>query len=159
MVYAFCFQVPFWMQCSPMGVQPLVHARNVLSGCSLHCFESRGTLCYSVGCPTPIPIICWGIELSGLGRVTWSLCIPYMVGRGNLFVVWFHLMTKSSLNLWWALIVLILVWWLVIRLMSVLASGTQGSLLLIHTFTLGSQIRCCHLTTFHLSQGVRIIPF
>ena len=38
------------------------------------------------------------------------LHLPYMVGRGLLFQVWFHLMTQSTLNLWLALNLVILVW-------------------------------------------------
>ena len=61
-----------------------------------------GVLCYLVSCPPAIPTICWGIQLWGLGRVTQSLKLPYMVGRGLLFQLWFHLMAQSALNLWWA---------------------------------------------------------
>ena len=43
--------------------------------------------------------------------------------------------------------------------MSLLTPVLQRSLLLIHTFTLGSWVRCHHLITFHLNQGVRIICF
>ena len=75
-------------------------------------------------------------------RVTWSLCLPYMVGRGLLFQVWFHLMTQLTLHLQWMLNLVILVWWLGIRLMSLLASGLQSSLWLIPTFILGSLVRC-----------------
>ena len=35
--------------------------------------------------------------------VTQSLHLPFIVGRGLLFQVWFHLMTWSTLNLQWAL--------------------------------------------------------
>ena len=43
-------------------------------------------------------------------RVTQSLCLPYMVGRGLLFQVWFHPMTWSTLNLQWALNLVIPMW-------------------------------------------------
>ena len=33
-------------------------------------------------------------------RVSCSFCLPYKVGRGLLFQVWFHAMTQSTLNLW-----------------------------------------------------------
>ena len=39
---------------------------------------------------------------TGMGahwRVTQSLCLPYMMGRGLLFQVWCHQMTWSTLNL------------------------------------------------------------
>ena len=51
-------------------------------------------------------------------RVTQSLCLSYIVGKGLLFQVWFHPMTWLTLNLWWALNLLILVKWLGIRWMS-----------------------------------------
>ena len=41
-------------------------------------------------------------------RVTRSLHLPYMVGRG-LFQLWFHPMTWLTLNLWWVLNLVILV--------------------------------------------------
>ena len=43
--------------------------------------------------------------------------------------------------------------------MILLAPGPQLGFLLIHTFTLGSWVRCYCLTTFHLNQYVRIIYF
>ena len=36
-------------------------------------------------------------------RITQSLHLPYMVGRGLLFQVWFHPMTQSTLNPQWAI--------------------------------------------------------
>ena len=39
---------------------------------------------------------------TGLGaqqRVTKSLCLPYMMGRGLLFQIWCHWMTQLTLNL------------------------------------------------------------
>ena len=35
----------------------------------------------------------------GLADITQYLCLPYMMGRGLLFQVWFHPMTQSTLNL------------------------------------------------------------
>ena len=86
-------------------------------------------------------------------RVTWSLHLPFIVWRSLLFQVWFHPMTKSTLNLQWALNLVILVWWLGIRLMRFLTPGLQSGLLLIPMFILGSQIRCHH---FPLSSGTGV---
>ena len=40
--------------------------------------------------------------LGALLRVTWSLCLPYMMGRGLLFQVWCHQMRQWILILLWA---------------------------------------------------------
>ena len=78
-----------------------------------------------------------------------------MVRRSLLFQVWLHPVTWSTLNLWLALNWVILVWWLCIRLMSVLTPGLQSGLLLIPTFILHSQVRCHHGATFpFLNQTV-----
>ena len=77
-------------------------------------------------------------------RVTWSLHLPYMMWRGLLFRVWCHQMTGVTLNLWWALNLVILVWWLGIRLMSLLTPGLQSGLLPTPTFILGSLVKCHH---------------
>ena len=135
----------------------MAHTRSALSGCYLDCFEQREAFCYSVSCPPAIPTISWGIQLWGLGRFTWSLHLPCMVGKDLLFQVWFHLMTQLTLNLWLALNLVILVWWLGIRLMILPAPDLCSGLLLIPTFILGSQVRYLH--TFIWNQGVRIIPF
>ena len=58
-----------------------------------------------------------------------SLCLPYMAGRDL-----FHI-------LWWAINLVIPVQWLGIRLMNLPIPGTQKMLSLIHTFTLGTQVR------------------
>ena len=52
----------------------------------------------------------WHIDLGAWQRFTQSLHLLYLVGRGVLFQVWFHLMTQSILNLSWALNLVILVW-------------------------------------------------
>ena len=77
-----------------------------------------------------------------LQRVSQSLHLPYMASRGPLFQVVFHLVTWSAPNLWWALNLMIQVWWLGIRLMNLLTPGWQSILLLNYTFTLGSYERC-----------------
>ena len=91
-------------------------------------------------------------------RVTWSLHLPHMMGRDLLFQVWCIQMTQSTLNLWWVLNLVIPVWWLGIRLISVLTPGLQSSLLPTPTFILGSLVRCHHYPTFHWNQGMRIMP-
>ena len=80
----------------------------------------------------------WHTAFGAWQRVTWSLHLPCMV---------------RTLNLWWALNLVILVWWLGIRLMSLLAPGLQSSWLLIPTFILGSLVRCHHSL---LSPGTRL---
>ena len=90
----------------------------------------------------PVNPIClgvfWGVSvhLSGI-----SVSVSTYLRRGLLFQVWFHPMTQSTLNLQWALN---LVWWLGIRLMSLLIPGLQSSLLLIPTFILHSLLKCHH---------------
>ena len=44
-----------------------------------------GALCYSFCCFPAIPSIWWGTQLWGLARVTQSLHIPYMGGKGSSF--------------------------------------------------------------------------
>ena len=122
-VSAFYFQVPSWMLYSPMGAQPLGFAPLQPYGVSpwqayvqpgdghwstpgMHRVAassttlSRGHLLllsqlfpnhplYMVG-PTP---------LGAKQIVTQSLCLPYMMGRGLLFQVWYHQMTWLTLNL------------------------------------------------------------
>ena len=46
-----------------------------------------GALCYSACCS---PAIWWTYSFGGLAE---GLCLPYMVGRGLLFQVWFHPMS------------------------------------------------------------------
>ena len=77
-------------------------------------------------------------------RVTWSLHLPYMMQRGLLFQVWFHQMMQLSLNLLWALNLVIPVWWLGIRLMHLFTHSLQSSLLSTPTFILGSLVWCYH---------------
>ena len=48
----------------------------------------------------------------------------------------------------------IVVWLLGIRLMSLLTPGLQSSLLLVFTFIQGSQVRCHHLIIFHWNHRV-----
>ena len=44
-------------------------------------------------------------------------------------------------------------------MISLLTPGLQSSLLLIHSFTLGSHVRCPHLHTLHLIQGCEDYSF
>ena len=92
-------------------------------------------------------------------RITHSLHFPCLVGRHLLSQVWFHLMTQLALNLWWALNLVILVWWLGIRLMSLLITDLLSGLLLIPIFILGSQVRCHHWPTFPWNQGCEDYSF
>ena len=76
-----------------------------------------GTFCYSISCPPAIPTIWWGIQLWGLGRES-SVSSAFPAWWGSLlFKVCFHLM-MSALSQWLALKLVVLVWWLGIRLMS-----------------------------------------
>ena len=114
-----------------------------------------GALCCSICCSPAIPSIWWGIQLWELGRESPNpSCLPYMVERGLLFQVWFHPMTQSTLNLQWALNLVILVWWLGIRLMSLLTPGLQSGLWLIPTFILGFTGKVSSLTHFPLEPGL-----
>ena len=92
-------------------------------------------------------------------RVTQSLCFPYMMERGLLFQVWCHQMTWSTLNLWWALNLVILVWWLGIRLMSLLAPGLQSGLLPCYHIYPGLTGKVSSLTHFPLEPGCEDYAF
>ena len=81
-----------------------------------------GALCYSISYPPAIPAIWRGIQLWRLSRVTWFLWLPFMA-ESDLFQVWFHPMTWSTLNQRRARNLVILVWWLGIRVMSLFAPG------------------------------------
>ena len=110
-----------------------------------------------LNCPPVIPTIWWGIQLWGLAQ-SYPIPPPSLHdGDGSSFPIWYHPMTELTMNLWWALNLVILLWWLGIRLMSSLPPHLQSSLLLIHTFILGSLVIYHHLPTFHLNQSVRII--
>ena len=168
LVSAFYFQVPCWMPYPPLGAQPLWFAPLQLLGvylCQAYVQPgdshwprpgmhrvaapstslSRGNIILLSLLFPSHPIYMVGhTALGAWQRVTQSLCLLYMMGRGHLFQVWFHLMTQSTLSLWWALNLVILMWWLGIRLMSLLAPGLQSGLWLISTFILGSLVRCHH---------------
>ena len=94
----------------------------------------------------------WDIQLLGLGRESLNPSPSLHGGRGLLggfgSIPWY-----GQLWIWWALCMVILVWWLGIRLMSLLTPGLQSGLLLIPIFILGSQIRCHHWSTF---PGTRV---
>ena len=97
--------------------------------------------------PPAIQSIWCGIQLWRLGRVTWPLCLANMVGKGHLFQVSFHLMTWSTMNLWWVLNLVITVWLLSIRLMNLIVPCWWSILLSNHT-----------LPWVH-KQGVNINPY
>ena len=109
----------------------MAHTRSAQSGCSPSTFWVGGASWYSFSCSPVIPSILPGIQHWQLGResVTQSLCLPKMVGRGLPFPS-----TKWHSWLWIprVLKLVILVWWLSIRLMNLLATGWQSTLLLNH---------------------------
>ena len=133
LVSAFYFQVPCWMQYSPLGIQPLWFAPLQLFGvylCQTYVQPGDGHQptpgMHRVTAPSTTlsrvslmllsllslshPIYMVGHTALGTWqRVTQSICLPYMMGRGILFQVWFHLMTWLTLNLHWALNLVILV--------------------------------------------------
>ena len=133
-----------WLSCSPMGVRcwvlqccnPMEYnlGRNMclpVFGCSFHCFEQWGALCYPFSCPPVIQSIWLGTQLGRLNRVTQTLCPHYTVEKDLLFQIVFHPMTQSTSNLWW---VLTLVWFLGIRLMNLHTPGHQSASLLDHIY-------------------------
>ena len=117
LVSAFYFQVPSWMPYSPMGAQLLgfapLHPFGVYpwqayvqpgdghqSMLSIHRVAapsatlSRGSLLLLSLLFSNHPIYMVGhTALGAWQRVTQSLCLPYMMGRGLLFQVWCHQMT------------------------------------------------------------------
>ena len=127
MVYAFCFQVPCWMLYSPIGAQPLgfsplqpfgVYPWQALvcpgdghwSILGMHWLAAPST---ALGRGDLYAALSSGLQpfqQYGGANSFGGLCLPYMVGRGLLFQVWLHLMTWLTLNLWWALYLVILVW-------------------------------------------------
>ena len=168
MVYDFCFQVPSWMLCSPVGTQPLKFAPLQPFGaytCQAHVQSGDGHWSTPLMHKWLLPPLLWIggslllinqlssghsndiVRHAALGAWQSHLISPpsNMVGMCFLFQVWFHLMTQLTLNLWWALNLLILVWCLVIRLMSLLSFGQQSGFLLNPLLILGSQVRCHHL--------------
>ena len=73
------------------------------------CFELGRNFWYSISCPLAIPATWLGIQLWRLGRESpHPSAIPTWWGRGFLVQVWFHPMAWSTLNLWWALHLVIL---------------------------------------------------
>ena len=61
--------------------------------------------------------------LGAQDRVTQSHCLCYMVGRGILLQVVLNSVTWSTQNLWWALHLVILVWWFGIRFINLPIPG------------------------------------
>ena len=97
-----------------------------------------GASCYSISFSSSYSIHIMGYTPLGAQQSPNPSTIFYMVGKGLLFKVWFHLIMQSNLNLYWALNLVIRVWWLDIRL----AEWFIG--LVSHTFNLGSQVWCQH---------------
>ena len=106
--------------------------------------SSRGKLHDTM--PAVLQPFIWydGVYNLGLGRVSWSLHLLYMAWRGLLFQVLLHPITWLTPTLWWALNLVIPVWWLGIKLMNLYTPGWLN-ILLLHTFILGSQAICQHL--------------
>ena len=114
------------------------HSGHALICCSLNCFEKGGHYATQSAILQPFQPYGRAYCSGAWQRGTQALCLPYMVGRDLLFQVGFYPMTQSTPNWWWVWNLVILVWWLHIRLKSLLTAGGQSILLLDHTFTLGS---------------------
>ena len=165
LVSAFYFQVPSWMPYSPMRAQPLWFAplepfgvypwqSYVQPG---DCHQSMPDM-HRVAAPSttlsrgepstqlfPTHPIYMVVHTALEAQQSPDPSIfPTWWGKGLLFQVLCHQMTQSTLNCGWALNLVILVWWLGIRLMSLLAPGLQNGLLPTPTFILGSLVRCHH---------------
>ena len=136
---------------------PVTHTKSGLNGCSLHCFEYGRASHYSTVLQPFFNMV--GIQLLEISRIMWYLCLHYMSGRDFVFLAVLHPVTQSTLNLWWALNLVILVLWLVNWLMNLCAPDWQIILLLDNTFMLGSWTRCQHYPTSKFNQGVRITLF
>ena len=101
---------------------------------------SRGISCYSNSCPQPF-MQYWSTQFLGLSRVTLFPHLPYMAKRGIFFrcgSTWQHIW----LNMWWALSLVILVWWLCSRFMNLPSPGQWNILMFDHRFFPGSWERC-----------------
>ena len=110
--------------------------------------------------PQPSYLYGWAYSFGGAWqRVTWSLNLPCMMGRDLLFHVLFHLMTWSTLNLWWALNLMILVCWLGIRLLSLFTPGLQSGLLLVPHICPGFIGKVSSLTDFPMEPGCEDYSF
>ena len=131
---AFYFQVPCWMPYSPLRAPPLGFlplqplrvypwqafvqpgdGHQPTSG--MHRVAapsttlSRGSLMLLSLLFPSHPIYMLGhAALGAWQRVKQFLPLPYMVGSCLLFQLWFHLMTWLTLNLQWALNLVILMW-------------------------------------------------
>ena len=134
MVYTLCFQVLCWMQSSPMGAQPMKFTplqpfgaypwqayvqpgdgHWPIPGMQRVAAPSTtfagGSLLLLNQLPSSHSKYIVGHRiLGGFQSVIQSLHLPCVVGRGLLYQVWLHVMTQLTLNLWWALNLLILVW-------------------------------------------------
>ena len=113
---AFYFQVPCWMPYSSWGAQPLGFAPLQPFGVYLwHPYVQPGLVigphqaCTEWLLP-PLLLIGGAYYSITCHPAVQSLCLPCIVGRGLLFQVWFHPVTWSTLNLQWALNLVILVW-------------------------------------------------
>ena len=162
LVHAFCYQMAFWVpylprEAQPMGFAPLQPFKAypwqvyVLPSDDyqptpwMHQVAGPFTA-LNIGQPYATQLSSShssGIQLLDLVE-SHLIPLPSLNDRGLLFQVSFHQMTQSTLNPWWASGLVILVWCLSIRVVGLLTPGPQNSLLLIHTFTLGSWVRSHH---------------
>ena len=92
-------------------------------------------------------------------RVTWSLCLPYMVGRSLLFQVVLHLVTWLTPNLWWGFNLLILVWWSGVRLINILIPGLPECFIAQSLIYPGFMGKVSTLTHFPLEPGCENYSF
>ena len=100
----------------------LAHTTYAQSGCSLHCLNRGSLLLINLLSPA-IPTIWMGIQVWGLGRESLNPSTYSSWWGGILFSRFGSIQWKGQLWIWWALNLEILVWWLGIRLMSLLAPG------------------------------------
>ena len=113
--------------------------RSTLSSCSLsHTALSQGASCYSGNSSLPFNPYGGDTALGTWKRVSWSLFLPYMMRRGLLFKGFCHPVPDVNPYLWWALSLVIPVWWLSIRSMKFTHTCLAEFLLLDQNFSLVS---------------------
>ena len=130
----------------------LLSAFRFLFGCHFHQWglNNWGFICHCfkwgklpiIYLAVPQPIQQYGRPSRFGAQQSHQIHLPSLHGgRDLLLQVVFHLMRQTTLNLWWMLNLVILVWRLGIRFINVLTPGQQSALLLNHTFILVSHIR------------------
>ena len=150
----FCFWVLMWLPNSSVGAQLLCLLVMLCGTQGVHWVaasptaSSRESFILLIQLPPqPFHQSNGHTALGTQQKITWSFHLPYIVGRGLLFQVVLHPMTQLTPNLWWALNLVILVWWLAVRLIKSFAH------------LVGRVLHCLitHLPRFHL-QGININP-